>query len=414
MDTGCRRTGASPVATIMLAAAFIAAIFIGLRPPDQGASAATTLVMVGQRPDGSKSDEFNPISFAITEGDTVQWEWFDGTHDVTPFDPGDFPGTSAGHFSGLGDTYGWTFTTAGTIWYYSSSKAEPRDIDTNEDGVVDGNDSPDYGKMIGRIDVQAAASDSTGPTSSSVAASPDPTDGAGSVTLTAAIDDLVSGGSAVQAAEYFVVSAGPAGTGTAMLASDGTYDSPSEDVTATVDVSALGLGTQTLWVRGQDVAGNWGAARAGSIEVTATPVGSLSLTTSAFDFGSLSLTGIDQTVDAVAPVWQASDARGSGAGWNVTISSTDFSSVDGVIPVPNFKIRLRPEKIVPVSGNGPPTSQVLTFQPLSGSPLKILSAAPGDGMGSYEFIPDFRLTAPAETSEGSYQAILTVSISSGP
>lgn len=114
------------------------------------------------------------------------------------------------------------------------------------------------------------------------------------------------------------------------------------------------------------------------------------------------------------PIWQAADARGSGAGWNVTISSTDFSSADGVISVPNFKVRLRPEKVVPVSGNTPPTSQILTFQPLSGSPLKILSAAPGDGMGSYDFIPDFRLTVPAETSEGAYQAILTVSISSGP
>lgn len=145
--------------------------------------------------------------------------------------------------------------------------------------------------------------------------------------------------------------------------------------------------------------------------------GGLSLTTSPIAFGTISLTGLDQTVDTQpAPPWTATDARGDDtAGWNVTVASTDFTSVGGTITVDNFKIQLLDANVVTVAGNTAPTSQVTSYQPLSDvAPLALVSAAAGNGMGTYDFTPDARLIVPAESAPGDYEAFMTVSINSGP
>ena len=406
----------------------LAAVFAGLwAGADNSASAATVTVNVGERDGrpGDTGDEFNANTIAITEGDTVQWDWFDGTHNVTPYDPADFTATSVTHFTGSGDTYNVTFNTAGAVWYYCTLHAELRDIDTNENGVLDAGDDPDFGKMVGVVNVAPAAVDSTGPVTSSVAASPDPTNGAASVTLTATIDDTTTGGSSIAAAEYFVDVLGPAGTGTSMAAADASFDSVSEGVTASVDVSALSLGAHNLFVQGQDSAGNWGSSDVVAFSVTTVPAGveimtiqlnggSLSVVTNPVDFGAVSLTGLEQIIDTQPSPWTAADARGTGAGWNVTVSSTDFASAGGTITVDNSKLRLQDVNVVTVSGNTAPTSQVTTYQPLSTSPLMILSAALGAGKGTYDFTPDMRQIVPADIAPGSYEAFLTVSINSGP
>ncbi len=391
-------------------------------------SAATTTVNVGERDGrpGDDGDEFSPNSITITEGDTVHWQWFDGTHNVTPYDPADFTGTSTNHFSGSGDFYEVTFNTAGTVWYYCTLRAEPNDIDTNENGVFDAGDDPEFGKMIGRIDILPAPSDTTPPATSSVAASPNPTDGASSITLTATVDDSSTGNSNIAAAEYFIDTDPGQGLGTAMSASDTTFDSATENVTASVDVSSLADGTYTLYVRGQDSEGNWGATD--SVVLTVSPVpagaesatitiagGTLALATNPIDFGAISLTGVDQTVDTQPAAWTAVDGRGSGAGWNVTLTSTDFTATGGTITVDNFKMKLDDANIVTVGGNTAPTSQVTGYQPLStGTPLKLLSAGVGVGMGTYDFTPDARLIVPADSAPGDYEAFITVSINSGP
>jgi len=398
---------------------------IALWAQQDTANAATTIVLVGQRADLSAADEFNANTVGITEGDTVQWDWFSGTHNVTPFDPADFTATAITHFTGGGDTYSATLASAGTVWYYCTLHAGLGDIDTNSDGVVDGLDSPDFGKMIGRINAAAAVVDTTGPVTSSVGVSPDPTNGAASVTLTATVDDSATGGSNIAAAEYFVNAPGAAGTGTAMGAADASFNSVSEAVIASVDVSALALGSHTLYVRGQDSAGNWGGTQLAAFDVSAVPAGAetmslqvnggtLSIATNPVDFGTLSLTGLEQTIDTQPSPWTAADARGTGAGWNVTVSSTDFSSAGGTITVDNSKLRLEDVNVVTVSGNTPPTSQVTSYQPLSTSPLAVLSAASGAGKGTYDLTPDMRQIVPADASPGTYEAFLTVSINSGP
>jgi hypothetical protein len=68
-----------------------------------------------------------------------------------------------------------------------------------------------------------------------------------------------------------------------------------------------------------------------------------------------------------------------------------------------------------VSGdaNGPSSNQT-TYTSLSESPLKLASAASGEGDGVYDLTPDFQLSIPAETFTGSYSATVTVAVATGP
>jgi subtilisin family serine protease len=104
----------------------------------------------------------------------------------------------------------------------------------------------------GRIDIAAAlgslGSDNAGPVVGglSVPAGGSPVVG----TATDALSNVV-------AAEWFEGADPGVGLGSAMSAVDGVFDSPSEQVSASL---SLASGQHTLWVRARDAAGNWGAA----------------------------------------------------------------------------------------------------------------------------------------------------------
>ncbi len=147
-----------------------------------------------------------------------------------------------------------------------------------------------------------------------------------------------------------------------------------------------------------------------------THAAALTITTAAITFPGITLDGTDQTVnDNTSAAWQA-DATGESDGWNVTVASTDFDNGAGkTIAVANFDIRLLDAIIVLVSGDtNKPTSTQTAFAPLSGTALKIASAASGEGDGVYDLTPDFQLAVPAETYTGNYTATVTVAISTGP
>ena len=61
-----------------------------------------------------------------------------------------------------------------------------------------------------------------------------------------------------------------AGTGTAL---SGTFTAPTVAVNGTVDSQLLSLGTDLIWVRAMDAAGNWGNATALEVVVNGDPAG---------------------------------------------------------------------------------------------------------------------------------------------
>ncbi len=141
----------------------------------------------------------------------------------------------------------------------------------------------------------------------------------------------------------------------------------------------------------------------------------LNITTAAVTVSGVTLDGTDQTVNGSTSAWRA-DAVGESGGWNVTVSSTDFTNAESnTIAVSNFEIRLLVANIVRISGSFDlPTSTQTSFDSLSGTARKIASAASGKGDGVYDLTPGFQLTVPAETYTGSYTATVTVAISAGP
>jgi len=103
--------------------------------------------------------------------------------------------------------------------------------------------------------------------------SPNPIVPPAPATLSATVTDALTGGSAVTAAEWSVgASPAPAGTGTPM---GGSFGGVEAAVTAALDTSSLPTGAGSLWVRGRDAAGNWGAARELPVQVNGASTGVL-------------------------------------------------------------------------------------------------------------------------------------------
>jgi FtsP/CotA-like multicopper oxidase with cupredoxin domain len=122
--------------------------------------------------------------------------------------------------------------------------------------MLHNNGAAGFGGMLTVISVTDGTPPATGPTTSAMALAPNPTDGSVDVTLSATI----SGANNITGAEYFIGTAGAGGAGLAMSAADSAFDSPIEDVVATITVADLALlssGDHTVYVHGSD--GTWGA-----------------------------------------------------------------------------------------------------------------------------------------------------------
>jgi hypothetical protein len=183
---------------------------------------------------------------ANTETDLDRYNVYRSTTSGGPYDLIASPTTNSYSDTGL---------TASTTYYYVVTA-----VDTS------GNEGETSDEASG-----TTSADDLGPVTSNVVADPNPTNGATSVTLTANVSDSTTGNSTIAAAEYFVDTVGADGSGTPMSASDGAFDSPTEGVTTSIDVSGWAVGQYTLYVHGQDAAGNWGATESVVLDVTEAP-----------------------------------------------------------------------------------------------------------------------------------------------
>lgn len=193
MSTGPRGTGWQEAAwtvasRLLIAAIAVVAVLAGALAMVRGnAVPAAVLVAVGQGNSGTaKADQYNPAAIGIAAGDTVRWEWFGGTHDVTSFTE-TAPGTpewqsdlirAAGHF------FERQFAVPGAYTYYCSIHALPEDA---APAVIDANIAA--GKMVGKVVVSAPVTPSPSPSPSPTAAptaSPTPTPQAASPSPTPA------------------------------------------------------------------------------------------------------------------------------------------------------------------------------------------------------------------------------------
>jgi hypothetical protein len=182
---------------------------------------------------------------------------------------------------------------------------------------------------------------------------------------------------------------------------------------------ALGVGASALLVA--TVSGPALAANSVTLAITGSgltaSVADLTLPSVAYQNNAHTVTG--------SMLMTADDSTGSGAGWNVTVESSDFAWVGTAnggtdIPASDFVLTsaappvLIAGQVVDVAlSTGPqvpPTSPLGTLD----SPRKTLVATAAYGAGTYSQALGVSLTIPAQSRVGTYTGTLTTTITSAP
>jgi hypothetical protein len=162
-------------------------------------------------------------------------------------------------------------------------------------------------------------------------------------------------------------------------------------------------------------------AVASDITATATVnAGTLSLSTSATPSVSATLDGTDKTPNYTLPM-TVSDGTGSGAGWNVTVTSTQFTTGGGT-PRTLSTSASSATGVTSVCAGGTctdPTNSItypFTVPAAAVAPaaVKLYNAAANTGMGSFTVTPTVQVSIPANTYAGTYTSTVTVAVVSGP
>jgi hypothetical protein len=167
--------------------------------------------------------------------------------------------------------------------------------------------------------------------------------------------------------------------------------------------------------------GSVGPAFADTLTGSATVNGD-ALTMVAADSPSLSTTldGTDQTISDTFAI-DVNDPRGTGAGWNLSITSTTFSTGGGTP-------HMLPANAAAISAVGVACDQGTCSNPDSSVELPVtvpadvtaptaitfFNATADSGMGDFTVTPTYRVTIPANTYAGEYSSTITITVATGP
>jgi len=151
-----------------------------------------------------------------------------------------------------------------------------------------------------------------------------------------------------------------------------------------------------------------------TLTATATVAGTagISLNLPANPSVSATIDGTDQTV-SYSPLLGVVDARGTGAGWNLTIAATALS--DGSGHTLNQSVSAVSSACHAGSTCTNATSSGITY-PLSVSTTaaKFFNAALNSGMGKVDVTPTIQIAIPGNSYAGTYTSTVTLATATGP
>jgi hypothetical protein len=157
------------------------------------------------------------------------------------------------------------------------------------------------------------------------------------------------------------------------------------------------------------------AALASTLTATATIGGTagISLNLPSAPSFSDTLDGTDQTV-SYAPVLGVVDARGSGAGWNLTIAASTFSDGSGhTLAAGN--VSAVAQACHAGSTCTAATSSGITYPlGLTTTAAKVFNAAIGTGLGKVDVTPTIQVLIPGNSYAATYTSTLTLATATGP
>lgn len=150
--------------------------------------------------------------------------------------------------------------------------------------------------------------------------------------------------------------------------------------------------------------------------------GSLSLTSPVPpNFTGVTLNGAAQTTAATIPAFSATDARGTGVGWRISVAGTQFceqltgsSCVVSGKTLPVGSLAAAAPTVSAGTGSGTvPTVNALAG--VDGATSTLASAAVGNGMGTYNFGTSVAtLSLAANVYAKTYVSTITYTIATGP
>lgn len=168
------------------------------------------------------------------------------------------------------------------------------------------------------------------------------------------------------------------------------------------------------------------AATSGTVSVSSTVAGgsTLSVASAGSPSFGITLNGIDQTASYTLPV-SVVDARGTGGGWNLTVTSTHFDDGTGLGAGHTF-----PNTASTITGassscgtnstcttpndNVSSAGVALPAGPTAPAAVKFFNAQANSGLGTVNASATVSVAIPANVFAGTYSSTVTVAIVAGP
>jgi photosystem II stability/assembly factor-like uncharacterized protein len=200
-------------------------------------------------------------------------------------------------------------------------------------------------------------------------------------------------------------------TGRIALTSNGTgwswLSSPTSNTLYSVDVSNDTSGT-AVGASGTILGYTLGCNNSGSLNFTPP---------TSFSWPSTALTGRDQSITTTLNV-SPDDETGSQAGWNLTATSTTFTS--GTHTLPTTASQITAASATAATGNCSLPANAISYPvtvPAAGTapaPVKVYDASASSGAGPVNVALTAALTIPANARIGTYNSTWTLTLASGP
>jgi len=157
------------------------------------------------------------------------------------------------------------------------------------------------------------------------------------------------------------------------------------------------------------------AAVAGTLTATAQVNGTagISLNLPSNPTISNTLDGTDQTA-SYAALLGVVDARGTGAGWNLTISATNFSDGSGHTLAPGTVTSVLSACRGGSTCTGATSSGITYPLTIGGTAAKFYNSALNTGLGKIDVTPTVQVAIPGNAYAGTYTSTVTLAAVSGP